>query len=802
MDTDLLLHTTIDSLPVGVIIQGSDNRVIYINKKAAEVFNTKVLAAPIRLDRLFKQGTVIMDEFGNQLLPDHFPASIAAKSMTTTSVSVRIKTTQSEKERWYVINADPVADSKGKLSRVVSAISDITGTMNQRQNLSVTEQITDRLLGTMSYDERLRNLSSLVAHSFADWCSIEILDAEDELVQVSISHKDPKKVALAKTMRQKYPSSKNANKGAWKVINSRQLEMYPNLTKRQLTSMAISPEHKKMLLKLNFCSMVIAPLVARNKVLGIITFAHAESGRKFTLESMREIEAISLRAAILIDNSRLFALSSKLIQNQTKIVNDLSESENTLKLALKAGNMIVWDYDVNTREVTWTGELNVLDAMGARRKKRSIEAFLDHISPQDRNRIRRKLTTSLGRHQLLEDEFSLVDDKREPSWIQAAGEIINNDQGKAVRIVGIARDITEYKLAENKIRANEIKFKSIFEGSLDIIIITDNSMNIIDINPEGVKSLAGSKSNIIKKKLIDIIAPPQRSEFSRNWKKILKNSAHQGTFRMINSQGEFCSMEYNASAHFLPGQSLFVLRDVTQRVTEAERREHLLGITSHELRTPISSIKVFTGILKRQLVKDKNKNTYSYLEKIDAKADTLTHLVSDLLAVTRIQQGKLELDWEMFDVNVFLKQLISEFKLSRKTHKISLTGKIKKDVISDKTRLSQVIINVLKNAVKYSPNADKVLVKLKNSSKNFTITVQDFGVGIPTKDRDKIFNLYYRSGGSTSRGITGLGVGLYISNQIVKAMGGKIDVSSREGHGSTFSMTLPIIPRAKSDEQH
>lgn len=220
-------------------------------------------------------------------------------------------------------------------------------------------------------------------------------------------------------------------------------------------------------------------------------------------------------------------------------------------------------------------------------------------------------------------------------------------------------------------------------------------------------------------------------------------------------------------------------------------RDEFISIASHELKTPLTSLKVYAEVLLKQFMKQDPK-TANYLQKMDDQIANMTNLIKDLLDVSRIQLGKLTFHFERIQMKDLVKDIITNYQPTI-THKISLEGTISQLIIADRERIGQVILNLLTNAVKYSPDANNVIVKLSQNQDAVTVNVQDFGIGIDKKNAQKIFERFYQVG-NKKRTNLGLGMGLYISKEIIERHGGTIAVSSTKGKGSTFMVTLPIHP--------
>ncbi len=236
-----------------------------------------------------------------------------------------------------------------------------------------------------------------------------------------------------------------------------------------------------------------------------------------------------------------------------------------------------------------------------------------------------------------------------------------------------------------------------------------------------------------------------------------------------------------------------IIHDITERVLADRRKDEFISMTSHELKTPITSLKGFTGVLQRRLAKQGDEQGQHYLARMDEQLNKLTKLISDLLDTSRVQTGKLALQVERFDLDALIHETVENVQAATTTHQFLIEGRTDAHVLGDKDRLGQVFINLFTNAVKYSPQADKVLVRLSREQEQAIVRVQDFGIGIDEAHHQKIFERFYQVTDPEERTYTGLGIGLYISNGIVERHHGRIRVQSRKGEGATFSVILPLL---------
>lgn len=219
-----------------------------------------------------------------------------------------------------------------------------------------------------------------------------------------------------------------------------------------------------------------------------------------------------------------------------------------------------------------------------------------------------------------------------------------------------------------------------------------------------------------------------------------------------------------------------------------EERDEFISIASHELKTPLTSIKALNQMFFRTTDVQKLK---SYQQKIDVATVKLERLINDMLDVSRINAGKLQFNKSSFMLYDLLLECCETLQLSVGTHRIILEKGQDVQVYADRFRLEQVITNLLSNAVKYSPQADEVWVKMSVEQQGVVVSVKDAGIGIDNRELEKLFDRYYRSDNTAQR-FGGLGLGLFISSEIIKAHGGTFWMESVLGEGSVVSFRIPL----------
>jgi two-component system CheB/CheR fusion protein len=232
-------------------------------------------------------------------------------------------------------------------------------------------------------------------------------------------------------------------------------------------------------------------------------------------------------------------------------------------------------------------------------------------------------------------------------------------------------------------------------------------------------------------------------------------------------------------------------RDVTEQVELEKRKDNFISIASHELRTPITVLSGFTQLLVRHFGQQGMQEPISMLHKMDAQISRLVRLVDELLDASKIQAGRLDYEEEPIDLDALVHEAVEMLQASNPKHILRASGATHAVILGDKDRLGQVLTNLITNAVKYSPQANRVDISLSTSEKEALVSVTDYGVGIATTHQKHIFDRFYRVHDSSNKTFKGLGMGLYIAYDIVKRHGGDLTVESAEGKGSTFIVSLP-----------
>jgi len=347
------------------------------------------------------------------------------------------------------------------------------------------------------------------------------------------------------------------------------------------------------------------------------------------------------------------------------------------------------------------------------------------------------------------------------------------------------------------------KLSSIFENSFDGILITDTSGIIRYVNPSWEK-LTGWKSEEVVAKVTPRILKSglKDSEFYNElWESILKGDSFRSDLINKKKNGEL----YDTDEIMIPfkdekGEIIGFAgfqRDITEHKKVEKMKDEFVSVASHQLRTPMTTIKLFIELLLGEGFDKLTDSQKKYIETIGESTEKMINLINDLLDTSRLESNKIVSRKEDVDLYEFLDDIISDTKLliSAKKCNISLKKPDRESIkiFTDPNLLRQVFRNILDNSMKYSKeNICDIGMSLEISDKKFLVKIEDNGIGMSEKDKERVFDRFFRAEEAVRLSSEGSGLGLYVSKNIVNILGGKIWFESKKEEGTTFFVELPI----------
>jgi len=266
----------------------------------------------------------------------------------------------------------------------------------------------------------------------------------------------------------------------------------------------------------------------------------------------------------------------------------------------------------------------------------------------------------------------------------------------------------------------------------------------------------------------------------------IKIQLPDGQERWIKTQGVII---FDQQHH--PLRMLGTVLDITETRRDEIRKNDFIAMASHELKTPLTSLKAYLQLLEKKITKADDAFVNNALVKANNQVNKMSDLVYGFLDLSRMESGKLQIKMQEFDINKLVEDTITEYATANNQ---ALIFKPKGPIMiyADRDRIGQVIGNFLSNAIKYSPKETIIKINSRLSGNNVQVSVTDEGIGIKPKDQEKLFQRFYRVENEQMKHISGFGIGLYLSSEIIQRHKGKIWVESTEGKGSTFFFSLPL----------
>ncbi len=368
--------------------------------------------------------------------------------------------------------------------------------------------------------------------------------------------------------------------------------------------------------------------------------------------------------------------------------------------------------------------------------------------------------------------------------------------GNIIGASKIARDITAQKEAERQIAANEQKFRVLADSMPQFVWTGDAAGNLNYFNQAVYQYSGLSKEQIKKEGWLQIVHPDDREANVEAWTHSVQTGTdfifehrfgrHDGEYRWQLSRA-IPQRDAAGNIQMWVGTST----DIQDIKEQDQQKDFFISMASHELKTPITSIKGYIQLLQTAYAKSEDTLLKKSLGVIDKQIVTLTSLITDLLDVSKIKSGSLVLNKQDFEITEMISEIVNQIKHVNPDHHITFSGKSAL-VFADRERIGQVLINLLTNAVKYSPNSKEIIIKNFIENDHVVVSVHDSGIGISKADQEKIFERFYRVEGKDERTYPGFGIGLFISSEIIQRHDGKISVSSEPGKGSVFYFSIPL----------
>lgn len=481
----------------------------------------------------------------------------------------------------------------------------------------------------------------------------------------------------------------------------------------------------------------------------------------------------------------------------------VEESEERLAIAIEGGELGTFDVNLQTGQQYWSAKNKELFGLPPD-SAIDTNTYFKGLHPDERERAIAISQRAMqpGSDGLYENEYrtvGIIDGKLR--WVHSKGKVTFDDTGKPVRFTGITQDITLQKQAEEKIRESESRFRTLAETLPQMIWVSDaNGIN--EYYSSKWKDYTGIDNPYAAWNYM-VHPDDERTSNAAYEQALTTGSSFRFEVRLRNAAGEY--RWHNSIAEPIKDASGRIVKwvgaitDIQEHKTAQqaiqllmEKKDEFISIASHELKTPITSMKASLQLAERLLrLNAEPAALRTFIEKANLQVNKLTGLIEELLDVTKIQAGKVVLNKSLFAVEGFVQDVVEHLTVMNTSHGIIIQRSVQAHLYADKHRLEQVLTNLIINGIKYSPNADTIIVQAEELDNKVRFSITDFGIGIAPDKIPYVFERFFRVQETASM-YSGLGLGLYISAEIVRRHGGEIGVISEIGKGSTFWFTIPV----------
>ena len=509
-------------------------------------------------------------------------------------------------------------------------------------------------------------------------------------------------------------------------------------------------------------------------------------------------------------NGKIFSDDNELPDRMLGILQDITErkkneirqhqSHHQLNTAMEATKLGLFDMNPETLE-KYNFSPRFLEIFGYDPSSETIDThiFEKHIH-KDFIDVRAQALQKAQETGDLHYQTKIVLRDGSVKWIELYGRLLRESAASNAYISGTVRDITDLKNYEQKLSASEKKYRFLADVMPQIVWTGEPDGSLTYFNQSTLNYSGKSYKELLEGDgLNQMVHPEEQEETGKRWAASVRTKKpffFEHRFRDSNNEYRwfmskaFPEMDDAGNVTKWVGTST----DIDDMKRQEQQKDDFIKMASHELKTPVTTIKGYVQLLKRTRKDSDDKFLVNSLNTIENQVNNLSVLIGDLLDISRMENGYLLLNKHKFSLVELVTESIEDIKASEQSHEINFEMKHFADieVFADKERLKQVLTNLLTNAIKYSPKANSVNVELWVEDGQGIVSVEDFGIGMEASELGKIFERFYRVSGDDEKTFPGFGIGLYIVKDIIQRLDGKIWVESEKNQGSKFYFSLPV----------
>jgi PAS domain S-box-containing protein len=486
-------------------------------------------------------------------------------------------------------------------------------------------------------------------------------------------------------------------------------------------------------------------------------------------------------------------VNDELIKAHEKI----EEGQIAFRLAVNAANFGTWFIHSITREFITDARLKELFGY-YEDEALSIEQALAQITEEYRSYVAEKLENAIynnGDYDVTYPVIGFHDNRLR--WLRAIGNLKADPSGTFSAFTGVVMDITEQYLASEEIKRAEENLRmavdaaglGTFQISADDRIFTTSPKlkEFFGFYPDESMPYEAAVDQI-HPDFRELVAAQVERTFSKGTRFDMEYQIigyHDQKIRWVRAIGE---VQQKEGKEYFTG----VINEITERKLDEIRKNDFIAMVSHELKTPLTSVKAYIQLMQRKFTGTEDGGVSKMLDKTDLQIKKMTTMIDGFLDISRLESGKIQIKRELFDLALLLKEAEEESMTTINSHHFIFSPIMPVKINADRNKIGQVIHNLISNAVKYSPGGSSIQVSCTSDSEFAYVSVKDQGKGIKPEDALHIFDRYYRVESDNMHLIAGFGIGLYLCSEIISHHKGTISVESEIDKGSDFIISLPM----------
>lgn len=358
-----------------ITAQDTQGRLIYANDAAARTIGYPSAQALLEVPaEELSQKFELLDESRQPFPAEHLPGRVALKEGKSASATICYRSKATGEERWSIVKATPVFDEEGEVQFAINIFQDITERRRTEEAQRFLAEAGGVIASSLDYEVTLASVARMTVPTLADWCAVDVLEEDRSVKRLAVAHIDPAKVEWAHELQKRYPPDMDAQQGVPQVLRTGKSEIYPEITDEMLVAAALDAEHLQIMREIGFTSVMIVPLVTQGRTLGAITFISTGSGHKYGTEDLALAENLAHRAAIAVDNARLYRSAQEANRLKDEFLATVSHELRTPLTAI-----LGWASMLRTNSLEQASVQQALETIerNAKNQKQIIEDLLD-----------------------------------------------------------------------------------------------------------------------------------------------------------------------------------------------------------------------------------------------------------------------------------------------------------------------------------------------------------------------------------------------------------------------------------------